>query len=392
MSYQYGAKIDRVRILDMALKYVKPFQISGGLSYYRHSLIVELYSDGVIGYGESAPFDAPYYSSETVSSARACLLEWLVPKIEGQTFASIEELNEVLSQGVRGNNFAKAGIETAYWDLIARKNNVPLRNIVKEKLIEYGVTGENLACNDYITMGISTGIPEDNTLKTFGKWVEQYRDAGYKRIKIKVRPGWDIEPMRVSREILGNDFPFWPDANSAYDLEKHLETLKQFDQFNCQFIEQPLHHDDIWDHAKLSKILKTPVCLDESLKSSRIAQQVVEIGSSRIWNIKLQRMGGLLEGVKTYAIAAKNNIPVWAGSMPETGIGTMAIMSLATFANFRYTADIVVSSDWYVRGSDPMEITMDSEGRSYLGKGIGIGEIDWDIYKNAKPVYDSAKS
>lgn len=382
--------IDGARIVEVDIPYAIPFQISGGVSYSRKSLIIELWSDGIVGYGESAPFEAPFYSSETISSAKAMLEEWIFPRVIGKEIQSIEDINRIINDSIRGNNFAKAGVETAYWDLVARKNNISLKTLIYNKLKELGTTEEYLKNNSYIYSGASVGIPEDNSYDTLAKWIEEYIEEGYKRIKVKVKPGWDLKALETARKIIGDDFILWPDANASFNLKEHENILKEMDKYNCTFIEQPLHHDDILDHCKLSKMIKTPICLDESLKSERIAEQTIEIGGSSIWNIKVQRVGGLYEALKIYSLASKHNIEVWGGTMPESGIGGASILALSTFAGFKYPACIEPSSRWYGKGKDIKEMVMDKDGKIHLIEEIGIGEINKDNYaKYGKIVYEN---
>ncbi|MBI1784329.1 o-succinylbenzoate synthase, partial [Candidatus Sumerlaeota bacterium] len=175
-----------------------------------------------------------------------------------------------------------------------------------------------------------------------------------------------------------------PDANAAYDLEKHADALKRLDEFNLAFIEQPLHHDDILDHARLGRMIKTPVCLDESLKSARVARQVLECGASRIWNIKVQRVGGLLEAIRIYALAVKHGVALWGGTMPESGIGGQAILALASFPGFVYPADIEPSARWYEPGLDPLDIQMNSEGWITVPNSHGVAPLlDYEKYRHA---------
>jgi len=381
--------IDGARIVEVDIPYAIPFQISGGLSYSRKSLIIELYSDGVIGYGESAPFEAPFYSSETISSAKAVLSEWLFPKVIGKEIQSIEDINQKLNENIRGNNFAKAGIETAYWDLVAKKNNISLKALLHHKLEELGTTKEYLRNKDYIYSGVSIGIPEDGSYKTLERWVKEYVEEGYKRVKVKIKPGWDLKAIETARNVVGNDFILWPDANASYDLEEHEEILREMDKYNCTFIEQPLNHDDILEHNKLRQVIKTPICFDESLKSERVAKQIIELGVSKIWNIKIQRVGGLYEAAKIYSLASKHEIEVWGGTMPESGIGGASILALSTYAGFKYPACIEPSSRWYGAGKDLKEMKMDDKGRVYLEEEIGIGQINKANYKKyGKVVYE----
>ncbi|WP_352418328.1 o-succinylbenzoate synthase [Proteiniborus sp.] len=383
-------KIDGARIVEVDIPYAIPFQISGGVSYSRKSLIIELWSDGIVGYGESAPFEAPFYSSETISSAKAMLEEWIFPRVIGKEIQSIEDINLIINDSIRGNNFAKAGVETAYWDLVARKNNISLKTLIYNKLKELGTTEEYLKNNSYIYSGASVGIPEDNSYDTLAKWIEEYVEEGYKRIKVKVKPGWDLKALETARKVIGDDFILWPDANASFNLKEHESILKEMDKYNCTFIEQPLHHDDILDHCKLSKMIKTPICLDESLKSERVAEQAIEIGGSNIWNIKVQRVGGIYEALKIYSLASKHNIEVWGGTMPESGIGGACILALATFSGFKYPACIEPSSRWYGKGKDIKEMVMGKDGKIHLDEEVGIGEINKDNYeKYGKIVYEN---
>lgn len=380
-------RIDSVELYQIAIPLIVPFEISGGRSYNRQSIIIKMKSGSLIGYGESAPFDAPFYSSETISSVKAMLTEWLIPKVIGQEFSSIEEFNKTLVVGIRGNNFAKAGLENAYWDLVAKKNNLRLVEAIKLKLRDLGVEPKHLEHKEYIESGVSVGIPEDRSLDTLKKWVNEYVDEGYKRIKIKIKPGWDLDAARATREVIGRDFPFWVDANSAYELED-APIFQALDEMDCLFYEQPLNHDDILDHHQLAKLVKTPICFDESLKSLRVGRQAVELGSIPVWNIKIQRIGGLLEGLKLYKLAVEKGIKLWGGTMPESGLGAMPILALASFNGFVYPADVEASARWYGKGKDLIEIEMSHDGKIALPSEAGIGiEPNWHIMeKYGKPI------
>lgn len=365
------AVIDKISLYEIGIPLKEPFQISGGVSYFRRSLIIVLSSGEYKGYGEAAPFEEPYYSSETISSVKALYQDLLIPRLLGKQIASIEHMNEVLNEGIRGNAFAKAGIENAYWDLLCNKNKINLKQLIEYKMEQLEVPKEFMESKDYIKSGVSIGIPVDGQIETLQKWAQEYVDEGYQRIKIKIRPGWDVEPLAAVRQQIG-DFPLWIDANSAYDLEKHKETLVEMDQYGCLFYEQPLHHDDILDHAKLGKEIKTPICLDESLKSERVARQVLECGASKIWNIKIQRIGGLLEGLKIYKLASDNGVELWGGTMPESGIGAIPMLNLASFKGFVYPADIEASARWYGEGQDTIELKMNQEGQIFIPEGDSI--------------------
>lgn len=373
-------KIDRIRLVEIDIPYATPFQISGGISYSRKSLIIELISNGVIAYGESAPFEAPFYSSETISSAKAMLLEWIFPRILKKTIKSIDDLNKIINEGIRGNNFAKAGVENAYWDLVAKVNNISLKQLITKKMRQLGVPEPFISSKDYIESGVSVGIPADRSYQTLAQWVQGYLAEGYRRIKIKVKPGWDVEAALVTRKVIGSEFPFWIDANASFNIEDHLAILKELDQFDCIFYEQPLQHNDLVDHSRLKEFIKTPVCFDESLKSYKTAQDTLFLDAAKIWNIKIQRVGGLLEALKIYNLAVKNGVKLWGGTMPESGIGAMPMLNLASFAGFVYPADIEPSSRWYGPGQDLIEMEMNKQGQIMVPAGIGIDNINMDNY------------
>ncbi|MHB1404694.1 MAG: enolase C-terminal domain-like protein [Desulfitobacteriaceae bacterium] len=381
MDFDESAVIDSIRLVEVSIPLAVPFQISGGICRFRHSLIIELTADGMTGYGEAAPFDQPFYSSETFSSARALVIDSLLPRLIGSRIESIEQLNRILTDGVRGNPFARAGVETAYWDLIARKNHLTLQELLYRYLRRMGLAEKDLAPRTEVESGVSVGIPEDGNYDTLRRWVAGYAEEGYRRIKIKVKPGWDLEAVRVSREVLGSKFPFWVDANSSFELEEHLSLFQAMDAYGCLFYEQPLHHDDILDHAQLARKVQTPICLDESLKSYRVGKQVIEQQASRIWNIKVQRVGGLWEAIRLYVLAVRNGVSLWAGTMPETGVGAMAILALGSFKHFHYPSDVEASHRWYGPGHDLIEIAVTPDGRIELAEAEGIGMINHDNYR-----------
>lgn len=379
MQIDQRINIKDIQLFEVSLPLKIPFQISGGTLYSRKSLIIELSDGQKVGYGESAPFECPFYSEETVSTAKSILKEIIFPRIIGKEVTSIEEFNNLINDNIRGNNFAKAGIETAYWDLVARKNNISLKELIEFKLKEMEVADKYLESNEYIKSGVAVGIPESMDLNELERWVDNYLQEGYNRVKIKIKPGWDLKPIARVRKLIGPDFPFWVDANSAYDLSLHLDVLKKIDQYRCLFIEQPLHHNDIIEHTRLSEQIETPLCLDESLKDARIASQVVKMGTSNIWNIKIQRIGGLYEACKIYKLAVENGVSLWGGTMPESGIGASFIIALASFKGFSYSSDVEDSNRWYKNGKDLITIKMTDRGNIYINDTIGIGDVNQKV-------------
>lgn len=360
-------RIQRTRVYEVALPLREPFVISGGTMTVRRSLIVELKdSDGKIGFGESAPFERPFYSSETVASARACLRDVLLARVFDQPVTDPWRCAELLASGVRGNRMARAGVETAWWDLIAARRGVTLAALVSERLEQLGVAARWRSARGHIDCGIALGIPPGENVSVLRTWVAQALGRGYRRIKLKVRPGWDVEPVVVAREEMQRarrEVPLWVDANGAYHPERDRDALRELDRQGLLFLEQPFPEDALWDSRELGRELKTPVCLDESLVSDDVARQVIAMDGPRIWNIKIQRVGGLDEACRIYARAVAAGIALWGGTMPETGLGAQAMLALGGHAGFVYPSDVEPSERWYPPGGDLVELIMDGQGR-----------------------------
>lgn len=351
--------VRRARLFEIALPLKEPFGISGGTMTVRRSLIVELEdSAGNRGHGESAPFELPFYSSETVSSARACLRDVLLPRILGQPVEHPEQAHQLLAPGVQGNRMAKAGVETAWWDLMAAHRGVPLAVLVAERLGKPGWS--------YIECGVALGIPPEQDSQVLRMWVSFAVTRGYRRIKLKVRPGWDLEPIAIAREAMRaarREVPLWVDANSAYRFDRDMAALKKLDGQGLLFLEQPFPEDALWDSREAGRELKTPICLDESLVSDDVARQVIAMQGPAIWNIKIQRVGGLEEACRIYTRAVAAGVKLWGGTMPESGLGAQAMLALGGHAGFVFPSDIEPSDRWYPRGTDVIELVMDPEGR-----------------------------
>lgn len=371
--------IERARLWELALPLTVPFAISGGVMRVRRSLIVELVSsDGAAGFGESAPFELPFYSSETLESARWMLTTVLLPRLVKHTLATPLDADTLLTAGVRGNPFARAGAETAAWDLFCHRRGVSLLDLLTETLGTAGVDDRHLAASPHISCGIALGIPEDESSQTVATWTREALRRGYRRVKVKVRPGWDIIPIRAARSAItaGNhSVPLWADANASYDLDRDADALRAVDAEQLLFIEQPLQHDDLVDHAKLAGVLRTPLCLDESLRDARWARHALSLGASRIWNVKVQRMGGLAEALRVYAIAAANDVALWGGTMPETGIGARAILALGALPRFVYPSDVEPSERWYAPGTDPLPLVMGADGTMPVPRESGLATL-----------------
>ena len=364
------------RLYEVAVPLVEPFRISGGTLRKRRSLIVELVgASGAVGYGESAPFEAPFYSEETLHSCTGCIAAHLLPRLAGRSFASLEAAVGELERGVRGNRMARAGVETALWDLVSAERGVPLRHLVAALLERLGVPAEFRAPAASVESGAALGIPADQRVETLAARARDAVRRGHRRVKIKVMPGWDVEPVRAVREAVGDGVPVWADANGAYSGERDAAPLAALDRAGLAMIEQPLAPDDVVGTIRLSQELTTPICLDESLSDDCAARLFLESDGPVLWNLKVQRVGGLWESAKIYRRAVEAGVALWAGSMPETGVGLHAVLSLAAFPGFLYPSDAAPSASWYSAGADLVEWTMDGEARIAVSDAAGLARL-----------------
>jgi O-succinylbenzoate synthase len=350
-------RISGAELFELVLPLAEPFIISGGVMRERRSLVVLLHDDaGHTGYGESPPFELPFYSEETLVSARDLVERVLLPRVVGKEFRDPEAVDAALREGIRGNPFARAGIETAAWDLEALRQNVGLGALLAARL--------GIAAATSVTCGVALGIPEDRRPATLTRWVKEAVARGYRRVKIKVMPGWDVDAVRAAREgMAGADLPLTVDANGAYDWPGHERELKELDAAGLLYLEQPLAPDELVGHARLGRELRTPICLDETLKSASHARQVVELEGPRIWNIKVHRVGGLSEVCRIYRIALAFGAELWAGTMPESGIGSQSPLAVAALPLCVYPSDLEPSDRWFGRDRDVIKLTMGQDGR-----------------------------
>ena len=284
-----------------------------------------------MGWGECAVPPTPYYCEETTETCWHLLKDFLVPAVLGQPWTQIEELTQ-LYKNVKRNNFAKAGLEMACWDLLAQAQGQPL----------HAMLGGN---RKEILSGVSLGIEQD--INRLFDNIEQFLDEGYHRIKLKIAPGKDVDVIRQVRERYP-DVPLMVDANSAYNLS-HLPIFKELDAFSLMMVEQPLAHDDIIDHAKLQRELQTPLCLDESIHSVADARKALELGSCRIINIKVSRLGGVLEAKRVHDFCHAQDVPVWCGGMHEYGVGRAANLALSSLPGFSLPGDVSGSDKYYAQ-------------------------------------------
>lgn len=322
-------KIERIELHHIDLPLVHPFETSFGREFTRPCILVAAHADGLTGWGECTAHAGPWYSSETVETAWHVLRDFLIPAVMGQEIASPAGVVARFSR-VRGHPMARAALENAVWDLLAQAQ------------------GESLAVmlggqRDRVPVGVSVGI--EPTLDELLDRVAQPVAEGYGRIKLKIKPGWDVEVVRAVRERWP-DLPLQVDANSAYTLAD-APVFREMDQFDLLLIEQPLHYDDIVDHAQLQAQLRTPLCLDESIHSPEHARWALDIGACRVINIKVGRVGGLTAARQIHDLCAERGIPVWCGGMLETNVGRAANVALATLPNFTLPGDISASARYY---------------------------------------------
>ncbi|MFL5477256.1 MAG: o-succinylbenzoate synthase, partial [Gemmatimonadales bacterium] len=331
---------------------MEPFIISGGTMTHRRSLVVILYDQqGHRGFGESPPFELPFYSEETLAGARHLLQHVLIPRLLGVAIESPEAADPILTHGIRGNRFARAALDTALWDLEAARRGTGIVQLLAERL--------DVPPASRIACGVALGIPQDRSLDTLRLWVEDALTRGYRRVKIKVAPGWDSAPVQLVREVMaGCGIPLTVDANGSYEWSQHESNLRALDGADLLYIEQPLAPDELVGHARLSRQLHTPICLDETLHDARAARQVIELDGPRVWNIKVHRVGGLTEVCRIYRLARDIGAELWAGTMPESGIGSQAAIAAAALPGFVYPSDVEPSARWFGKGADVIDLKM----------------------------------
>jgi o-succinylbenzoate synthase len=360
--------VTRVELYELELPFVEPFILSGGRIDARRSIVVALHDDeGHVGYGEAAPDELPFYSEETLGSARHLITRVLVPRVLGRSFDGVDDVDAALREHVRGNPFARSGIETAAWDLEAHRRGTGLAHLVAERL---GVTpGASFPC------GVALGIPEDRRPETLTQRVYEALAHGYRRVKIKIAPQWDEVAVRAARAgMAGTDVPLTVDANGAYRWPEHEAALRALDAAGLLYIEQPLAPDELVGHSRLAQMLTTSVCLDETLRDAVAAHQVVALDGPMVWNVKVQRVGGLSEACRIYRIAAQCGARLWAGTMPESGIGSQAGIAIAALPGCAFPSDLEPSVRWFGRDVDVIKLTMSQDGRMAV-PGVSIARL-----------------
>ena len=348
-------KIERIELHHIELPLAHPFETSFGREVNRPCILVAVCAEGLVGWGECVAGDGPWYSSETIGTAWHVLGDFLIPAVLGQEMTLPADV-VARFRPVKGHQMARAALESAVWDLLAQAQGVSLA----------GTLGGQ---KERVKVGVSVGI--EPTLGELLDRVAQHVDEGYGRVKLKIKPGWDVEVLRAVRERWP-DLPLQVDANCAYTLAD-APVLRELDQFDLLLIEQPLHHDDIVDHAKLQAQLRTPLCLDESIHSPEHARWALDIEACRIINIKVGRVGGLTAAQQIHDLCAERGVPVWCGGMLETNVGRAANVALATLPNFKLPGDISASARYYRRDIAEPDFVLDDDSTLSVPSGPGLG-------------------
>ena len=348
-------KIEAVTLREIQMPLVHFFETSFSRTYSRRILLVTVHCEGVDGWGESVVGEDPYYSSEWIESAWPTLKHYLIPSLLGKRIDSGRECPALLAK-VRGHRMAKAALENALWEAEAVQKKQPLWKLL-------GGTRSEIPC------GVSIGI-QDSVEQLLDK-IQVELAAGYRRIKVKVKPGWDVNVLERIRSRWA-DITLSCDANSAYTLDQ-VEHLRKFDQFHLLMIEQPLWNDDIYYHARLQKELNTAICLDESIVSARSAAFALETGACRIINVKVGRVGGFSEALAIHDVCQAHKIPVWCGGMLETGIGRGQNIALSTLANFGLPGDVSASKRYWKEDIIEPEVEVSPQGMIAVSDKPGTG-------------------
>jgi o-succinylbenzoate synthase len=361
-----GFQIERIVLRRIRMPLVHFFETSFGRTYEREIVVVEVVADGVSGWGEITCGENPFYNEEWTDSAWLIARDYVAPRVLKHTFEDASQVADRAAH-IRGHRMACGGVEAAVWDLEARRNGVPLSKQIG------GAARTEIPC------GVSIGI-QDSVTQLIEKIAIEV-DAGYQRIKMKIKPGWDVGVIREVRRA----FPkirLMADANSAYTLAD-ADRLKCLDEFDLMMIEQPLGHDEIIDHATLQAQLRTPICLDECIRSAHQAEQAIRLRACGIINIKLGRVGGFREAKRVHDVAQQHGIPVWCGGMLEAGIGRAHNIALSTLPNFILPGDVSASKRYWKRDIVSPAVEVSPSGTISVPTVPGLGyDIDHDFLRS----------
>ncbi len=355
-------QIDSITLREIQLPLVEPFRISSGVTTTRRILLLELVdADGASTWSECVAGDFPNYSPESIDTATLAIREWLAPRVLGRRFETPEDVSAALAEDLRGHEMARAAIEMGAWALAATKAGQSLSSLL-------GGTRKRIGT------GISIGI--QNSPEELADKAEKALGEGYRKIKLKIKPGQDLPYLHAVRDRLGPDAPLMADANNAYTLDD-ADHLVRLDDLDLVMVEQPLAWDDVARHAELQRRMRTPICLDESITNIARAEDMIRLRSGRIINIKPGRVGGFTASKAIHDLCEANDIPVWCGGMLESGIGRACNVALASLPNFTIPGDVSPSSRYWARDVVSPEWTMDGDGWVDVPEGPGLGvEVD----------------
>jgi len=357
-------KIESLTLHHLSMPLTAPFETSFGRETDRQCIIITLQAEGLTGYGECVASREPGYNYETIGTAWHILKEFIAPLILGEDIKDALDFQHRVER-IRGHHLAKAGVEMAIWDLLGKRDGKPLKEMFGGK-------------KDKVEVGVSIGIQE--SVDAMVQTVDSYLEKGYSRIKMKIKPGREVEESVAVRKKYP-DLRLQVDANSAYTLE-NADALKPLDDLNLLLIEQPLFEDDIWDHRKLQAQFKTPICLDESIITPRHARYALEMEACRNINIKPGRVGGLSQGIMIHDYCLERNIPVWCGGMLETGIGRASNLAIATLTGYVLPGDISASDRYYHRDITNERFVLNNDSTIDVPNKPGLGvTIDEEALK-----------
>jgi O-succinylbenzoate synthase len=348
-------KLEQITLHHLSMPLISPFETSFGRTTDRECILLEVRSEGLTGWGECVADRDPGYAYETSGTSWHILRDFLIPAVFGQDIADAHELQSIMSQ-VKGHQMAKAGLEMALWDLLGKRTGYSLHELLG------GV-------RDQVEVGVSVGL-QDSPEKLV-EVVETYLRTGYRRVKIKIKPGRDVGEAQAVRKAYP-DLRLQVDANSAYTLETAAGLLP-LDDLGLLLIEQPLAEDDLWDHRALQTHFDTPLCLDESIISPRHARQALEMSACRIINIKPGRVGGISQGIAIHDLCESQNIPVWCGGMLETGVGRAGNLALASLPNFSLPGDISATDRYYLEDITNERFSLNADSTINVPTGPGLG-------------------
>lgn len=357
-------KIDSITLHHLRMPLVSPFETSFGRETDRECVLIEVQSEGLMGYGECVATRDPGYNYETTGTATHILKDFIAPLLLGQDVKDAADFQERV-QGIRGHHLAKAGVEMALWDLLGKRAGKSLREL-------FGGT------RDKVEVGVSVGIQESS--EVLKRTIAGYLEKGYRRVKIKIKPGRDVGDASTIRKAFP-ELRLQVDANSAYSLE-NAHVLQPLDELSLLLIEQPLFEDDIWDHHKLQEKFKTPICLDESIVSPRHARYALEMKACKIINIKAGRVGGLSQAVMIHDLCRTQDVSVWCGGMLETGVGRASNLALASLPGFVLPGDISASDRYYANDITNERFVLNQDSTIDVPRAPGLGVSINDAMKN----------